>query len=373
MKFAIASHNLALSLGPPIVFNGAHARALRVADAFYAKLKDVDVIFLQELVVHRQQVLNTYINHPYHTRKVTSNIFSKNIRFLSSGLAIVSSWPIVKQRSHVFTGETYHMETFMAKSILYAKIVTPVGYVHVLNTHVNAWTAPKAVLARESQAQQIGAFVKSLEIPTSEPVFLGGDLNMDIYEHGNVVDHISKLAGGFRFYKPKEVAFSSDPLLNTLVGTDDADEYASRSMLNGCIDDFLQTGQCLCCPRQLLDMIGTLTTHQLPSNVVFNVIPVKTRAPFAVHINLTKIKLITDVSDHFPVILRMTLDEDNTIITPEGLVEIDHVPATQPSLGWSVIIILFSVTYFIILLTLSVAFYKLGLKIKSIGNKNKKN
>lgn len=366
MKFAIASHNLALSIGPPIVFNGAHARASRVADAFYAKLKDVDVIFLQELVVHRQQVLSTYIHHPYHTRKVSSNIFSKKIRFLSSGLAIVSKWPIVKQRSHVFTGETYHAETFMAKSVLYAKISTPVGYIHVLNTHINAWTAPKAVIARDSQAQQIGAFLTSLEIPTDEPVFLGGDLNMDIYEHGSIVDHVSKLAGGFSFYKPAEVVFSSDPLLNTLVGTDDADEYASRSMINGCYDDFVQTGQCLCCPRQLLDMIGILTTHKLPSDVTFNVIPVKSRAPFAIHMNLAKIKLITDVSDHFPVVLRMTLDEEDNNVVLASDVEMDHLPATQANFGWSVTIMLFSVAYFIILVTLSIATYKLGVKIKRL-------
>ena len=365
MKFSIASHNVALSIGPPFAFNGAYARSSRVVDAFYANLKDVDVIFLQELVVNRQQVLDMYILHPYQTRKVASNIFSSSIRFLSSGLSIVSKWPIVKQRSHIFTGETYHAETFMAKSVLYAKIETPAGFVHVLNTHINAWTAPKAVIARDSQAQQIGAFITSLEIPTSEPVFLGGDLNMDIYEHGGVVDHVSKLAGGFSFYKPSEVVFSSDPLLNTLVGTDDADEYASRSMLNGCYDDFIKTGQCLCCPRQLLDLIGILQTHKLPSDISFNVVPVKSRAPFAVHINIAKIKLITDVSDHFPVVLRMTLEEDSNAVIPY-FSEMDHLPATKPSFGWSVTIIVFSISYFIILVTLSVAVYKLGAKLKGL-------
>ena len=193
-------------------------------------------------------------------------------------------------------------------------------------------------------------------------------MNMDIYEHGGVVDHVAKLAGGFSFYKPAEVAFSSDPLLNTLVGTDDADEYASRSMLNGCYDDFVQTGQCLCCPRQLLDMIGILTTHRLPSDITFNVVPVKSRAPFAVHMSLAKIKLITDISDHFPVVLRMTLDGNDNAVVPESDLEMDHLPATVPSVGWSVTIMLFSIAYLIILITLSVALYKLGMKIKKLWN-----
>jgi endonuclease/exonuclease/phosphatase family metal-dependent hydrolase len=369
MEFSIASYNLALSIGPPLVLNGAHDRAERVADAFYTNVKNVDVIMLQELIVHREKVLNSFIFHPHRTQKVQSNLFSSNIRFLSSGLAILSRWPIVKERSLVFDGETYHLEKIMSKAVLYAKLKTPAGFVHTFNSHTNAWCSPKAVLARESQAQQIGAFIKSMDIPTCEPVFFGGDLNFDIYEHGTVAEHISDLVGGIIFHKPKEVAFSSDPLLNVLVGTDDASEYRTRSRRNGCYEEFMQHNICLCCPRQLLDLIGTMSQHHQPSNLEFSVIPVKARTAFPVHMNLTRIKLITDVSDHFPVLLRMTLEAELSENAEEEEVGVlDYLPATVPNLGWSLTIIVFALAYFIILLTFVVGVYHLFKFFLSYGH-----
>lgn len=374
MEFSIASYNLALSVGPPFVFNGAHARAERVADAFYANVgKQVDVIFLQELVVHRDKVLHSFIYHPYHTYKVCSNLFSNNVRFLSSGLAVVSKWPIVTQRSHVFTGTTYHMEKFMSKSVLYAKISTPAGFVHVFNSHVNAWSTPRAVTARENQAQQIGAFIESLSIPSNEYVWLGGDLNLDIYEHVDLVDHISQLAGGFTFHKPQDVVFSSDPLLNTLVGTDDAAEYTSRSMVNGCYDDFMRTGQCLCCPRQLIDLIGTSTSHKQPSQTHFEVIVVKSRAPFAVHLNVANIRRITDVSDHFPVVLHMQLEQQQqqqhitaTTAASNEKQPMDYQPPTELSYGWLFVTLLFTLAYSVILTTVVMILSKLCTRTKQM-------
>jgi exonuclease III len=357
MDFSIATYNLCLFVAPPISFNGAYARSVRLADAFYSAVKDVDVIILQELVVHREAVLKTFLHHVHHTKVVNSNILSNNIRFVSSGLAIVSRFPIVKERSYIFNGPTYHLEALCSKGVIYAKIQTPAGYIHVFNTHTNAWTTPKAFAARESQCQQIGIFIKSMEIPKEEHVFFGGDINMCIYEHGLAAENLCTMLGGCKFYKPDEVSFSTDPLTNTLVGTDDAKEYATRSRLNGCYEEFLEIGQCLCCPRQLLDLIGTMACYSKPTDISFEVVPVKTRAPFAVHLNILNVKNISDVSDHYPSVLRCKIFDTSSTMKAET--EIKWLAPNKVSTGWTITLVIFSLAYFIILVTISYAIYKI--------------
>lgn len=366
MKFSAMTYNVCLSIGPPIVFNGAHARAERIADCVYSNIQDVDVIMLQELVVNRKRVLDSFIHHPYQTKKVQSSIFSDNIRFLSSGLAVISKYPIVKQRSIIFKGITYHMEVFMSKGAVYAKIKTPIGFVHVFNTHVNAWTCPKAIVARETQCQQIAAFIKAQDIPVTELVIVGGDLNQDIYEHVSATDTISKMLGGVNFYRPTDVSFSCDPQTNVLVGTDDANEYATRSRKHGCYAEFVETGKCVCCPRQLLDLMGSMQHHLQPSTASFEVVPIKTRVPFNVHMNLYHIRTIRDVSDHYPCVLRMEFPQSEPqIVTQPENVDIDFEPANRASLGWCLTILLFFLAYFFVMVSLVLGFFKIKRSIFS--------
>jgi endonuclease/exonuclease/phosphatase family metal-dependent hydrolase len=357
MNFAIATYNICLFVAPPLSFNGAYARSLRIADAFYSAVKDIDVIILQELVVHRDDVLKTFIHHKHHTRVVSSNILSDNMRFLSSGLAIVSRFPIVKERSYIFRGPAYHLEALCSKGVVYAKLDTPNGFVHVFNTHTNAWTTPQAFAARESQCQQIGIFIKSMEIPKNEYVFFGGDINMCIYEHGDAAEKLAEMLGGCNFHKPTEVSFSTDPLTNSLVGTDDASEYATRSRLNGCYEEFLEIGQCLCCPRQLLDLIGTMSFHSQPTEVSFQVVPVKARAPFLMHLNILNVKNISDVSDHYPTVLRCKILDRSSSSVEED--EEQFVAPNSANIGWLIAILVFSVAYFIILLTIGFCIYNI--------------
>ena len=344
LPFTVASYNVCLSVGPPLVMNGSHARSQRVADAFYASVRDADVVMFQELVRHRDSVLESFTRHPHRTRKVASNLLSDNVRFVSSGLAVASRWPIVKERSMLFSGTTYHYEALMAKGVQYAKLSTPVGFVHIFNTHVNAWATPRAFDAREQQAQQIGAFIKSQSIPRDEYVFVGGDINIDVYEHVDRVSEMMRMIGGVHVPRPSDVSFSCDPLLNALVGTDDASEYATRSRRNGCYDEFMATGLCLCCPRQLVDVIGVVEGHRQVKDATITVEVVKARAPFRTHFGVMRVKSISDVSDHFPVVFRCVL-EGQPVDSP---VDEGFEPPTQPSASWSVVIAVLTLAYFIV-------------------------
>ena len=241
----------------------------------------------------------------------------------------------------------------MAKAVLYAKIQLPTCFIHVFNTHLNAWAAPKAVEARRQQCEQIGSFIASLDIPKTEYVFLGGDLNVCVYEHAAAVDSLCTSMGGLELIKPDQVSFSSDPLTNVLVGTDDASEYITRSKRNGCYDEFMQTGQCLCCPRQLLDVIGNMRLHTQPRNVRFEVLPLKSRTPFTIHINRSNVKTISDVSDHYPVILRCELDGSEQFVpsveSVESSISVDVMPPNGVSTGWAITVVVFTLAYFIVL------------------------
>ena len=247
----------------------------------------------------------------------------------------------------------------MAKGAVYAAIKTPnLGTIHVFNTHLNAWTSPKAAAARLAQCEQLGSFIAAQQIPADEMVFVGGDINVDIWEHPSTIAEMSKLLGGVTFYTPEDVSFSSDPLTNALVGTDDAAEYATESLKYGCYDQFMQSGVCPCCPRQLLDLVGTKTSHRSPLSTTFEVLPTKSRSSFLARIGLYHVKELSDVSDHFPVVLRAVCaerslyEEEND--TGHGNNEVDYQPANTIDLTWSLILTLFTFAFFIILFTLMI-------------------
>ena len=200
LELGVVSLNCCLSVCPPLRFNGAFSRADRVADAIYSSIaqQTIDVVCFQELVVRRKAILRQMVHHPHHTRKkIESSLFGKNIRFMHAGLAIASRWPIVEEDAHVFYGATYHAEGFMAKAIQYAKIIAHGGehVIHVFNTHLQAWTTPKACSIRRQQAQQAAQFMArklGMDFSTKNEiqqhkVIIAGDWNVDGNEHPEIM------------------------------------------------------------------------------------------------------------------------------------------------------------------------------------------
>lgn len=322
----ILTNNVCLSVGPPLRFNGASMRAKYIAESIYSNIdpNQLDVICLQELVFHRDDVLNSFIHHPYYTNIVGSSIFGHNIRFVHSGLAILSKWPIADQSSHIFTGPTYHMEAFMAKAVQYAKIFFKnQQYIHVFNTHTQAWTVQKAQDIRFIQFQQINQFIKSLNIPNNELIILAGDFNLDFYEHLERLNEAMSIVN-LNMCLPDLPEFSFDPTKNILVGTDDSNEYATKSKMNGCEKEYLETGICNCCPRQLIDGIAINKIGvPLKTKVIHNI----SKEPFEVYINISTKRFISNVSDHFAVYTPLNI--------PKPLEKIDFILNTQQEHEWT--------------------------------------
>lgn len=307
MNINIISYNACLFVHPPLRFNGAFARAQRFAQTLYGNLPDpsaIDIICFQEFIVNRTQMLKDLHLHPFHTKVDYGDIFGDNIRFLQSGLTIVSKHPIVEQKNHVFTGPGYHAETLIPKSIQYAKIKINDHFVHILNTHLQAWSEVTAQKARISQMKQIATFYKSLNVPKHEPVILCGDFNFDFYEHNDTLMEAMEIVD-FSMHLPSTPQFSFDPTVNQLVCTDDESQYKTQSDKNGCYESFLETGICHCCPKHLIDGACTSNANLKPVSTTTKVIQNFTSAPFEIYINISTKRFIDVVSDHFPVLCEL--------------------------------------------------------------------
>lgn len=357
MQINVLTSNACLSIPPPFRFNGAFARAERYADALYGNISDpqnIDVICFQELIVNRSQVLKGLIHQPNHTKIDYGSALGNNIRFLESGLTIVSKWPIVTQTNHVFSGPTYHFEAFMAKAVQYCKIkLSEQFHFHVFNTHTQAWANLKAKKIRFNQFKQIAFFIDSMNIPSNEPVFLCGDFNFDFYEHGKLLAEVMSIID-FTMQMPDKPEFSFDPTVNQLVGTDDANEYNTRFDVNGCYETFLETGICSCCPRQMIDGTATSNIHLQPLKIDTKVIQNIASVPFEIYINISTKRLTRNVSDHFCVFSKFVFPMANAmpLFIPKNSQKITYKP-NEHYYKWIVVeFAFFVVLYFISIVVL---------------------
>jgi hypothetical protein len=343
----IVSFNCCLSVRPPLRYNGAPQRAQRLADSLYASIgsNEIDVICFQELLVGDQMILKQLIHHPFHTTSIRTSLFGNNVRLVPSGLFTSSRWKIVEEDAHVFDGATYHLEAFMAKAVQYCKIEarTPAvppqkgrPYIlHVFNTHLQAWTAPRACAVREEQARQIAKFVnqKLFHVQqasgggstrtVNEFAMIAGDWNIDDIEHRKIMNEILAIIRA-QMMRPRTVQFSFDPLTNPLVGKDDETEYRMRTVVrhrkvldsDAAEFSYPQTQQDLL-PRQLVDGIALLSDSEALLESDTNVIPVKSRVPFEIHINMSTRQKISIISDHHAVHSRLQFRLRNENLEPD--------------------------------------------------------
>ena len=315
-SFGVVSYNAMMSVPAPLRFNGIRQRRKRLGPALYSCLRPgaFDVVCFQELVFGTEHVLRSMVHHPHHTSVVRSSLFGPKIRLWPSGLFTASRFPIVREGSYVFTGRTYHVESVVAKGALYTCIAHPdIGPIHVVNTHLNAWTTSEAQEARRGQVVQIRKWLGGLGLPPEEPLVVRGDWNPAFYECREEMLAYSSLLGA-ELVLPAVVQFSCDGQTNTMVGLDDPAEYSTWKERNGCYEDVLssEVGMCTCCPRQLLDGFVVRPNHITRTST--QVVRCKTRRPFRIQFDLSTTRFTRDVSDHYPVLL--TVQVDPTWVSP---------------------------------------------------------
>lgn len=315
----VVTFNCCLSVCPPLRFNGAFSRATHLADAFYTSLSHhgVDIICLQELIVNDSFVLSQFIHHKNHTTRLFAPFGISNFfRVLSSGLYILTKWDIVDEEGYVFECESYHAEMFMAKGVQYAKIrMNNNKYVHVFNTHLQAWTNQRAISIRTEQMTQVAQLMRKKLLGcdfSRELVCLAVDTNCDAYEHSKILQACLSIAH-LRPLMPVIPQFSFDSSENPLVGLlDDPNEYQIRNNQNNTSNN---GGYVKTCPKQLIDIVAT---HELQQELVqcaeVNVVPIRTLVPFIFNVDISTQQKHVDVSDHFAVFCRIEFIESSTKI-----------------------------------------------------------
>ncbi|WP_330276746.1 sphingomyelin phosphodiesterase [Lentzea sp. NBC_00516] len=96
------------------------------------------------------------------------------------GVAVLSRWPITTRVQHVYR-DGCGADWFSNKGFAYVRIEAPSGPLHVIGTHMQAedstcTSAPGGYRAK--QRAEIKAFLAARNVPTAEPVYVAGDMNV---------------------------------------------------------------------------------------------------------------------------------------------------------------------------------------------------
>ena len=194
---------------------------------------------------------------------------------LDGGIIIVSKYPIKKAREIIYK-DSKASDKHAKKGAVYAKINKNGKNYHIFGTHTQASydNVTQYSETRKKQFASLKKFVDKMNIPKNEPVFVCGDLNIDLIsedgkkEVNNVLEQIN-------FSLPTKIGHSCshDNLTN----------------------DFLQTEAE---KPQLLDYILYSKNHLQPKKAKTEILIPRTNTPWN---NKWNKKGRFDLSDHYPV------------------------------------------------------------------------
>ena len=176
-------------------------------------LSGYDVVVLQEAFSepHRNTILSALSEeYPYN-----SGILGED-EFLSfnGGVIILSRWPILRTNQTVFEG-CEGSDCMVKKGAVYVALQKHSRAFNIFGLHFQAQKEYRK--SRVAQFPQLKAFIDRQNIPSSEPVFVAGDFNVDYFsgeadgEFANLLDTV-KIALPVGTIRP-----SYDQKTNTLV------------------------------------------------------------------------------------------------------------------------------------------------------------
>ena len=145
--------------------------------------KDYDVILLQEIWSNHEVIRDGMAEAGFCHYVMTE-------KSAGSGLGVFSKYPILE---HSFkdwfdgfasggslTPDPMNPESWIAdKGVLYAKVIKNNQPVHIFNLHANSDSVGDYHDVRVKQFEIVNKFIESKDIPTSELVLIGGDMNED--------------------------------------------------------------------------------------------------------------------------------------------------------------------------------------------------
>jgi endonuclease/exonuclease/phosphatase family metal-dependent hydrolase len=303
----ILTYNVMIPILPPVRNYGQFERVHKIKHAIRNCETDVDILVLNEVIP--QSIIDIVIvdmatmGFKYHTTPL------KDTMAESGGVFIFSKFVITQTKKTLFGSSCTGSDCLSSKGVVYARVRLEDGiWVNVFATHMQAWPGIQTQHVRSEQTARIKHFIDSMHIPESEPVFLCGDLNMDLYVDNAHFKHLMFVLNmDIPTIAENSHTFTVDPEQNILVGSDDPSQYHNAEWPKGCVSEYFATQKCPCCPSEWLDYILFSKGHLKPIRTRITAIPVKVE-PFQMPFSMTSRVLSRDVSDHFPVLGEFEFD-----------------------------------------------------------------
>jgi len=300
--FNLLSMNVFFPVGAPIRFHGQNERSIRVKNVIQEidKKENIDAVIFNEVIIPECEAIilkdMENLGFRYRTEQLSAPFA------VYGGTLIFSKHPITMQDRTLFGDKCTTTDCLSAKGVNFARVLKNDNYFNIFSMHLQAWNSTTSQIVRESQIQQIYQFIHTLNIPQTEAVLFAGDLNIDLYTANPHLKHLMyKLDMNIPEIHEDSTKFTFDPKNNKLVGADDPELYQNEQYPNGCVDEYLSTLECPCCPSTWIDYTMYSSKHLQPTSSYMKAIMVKV-PPFKIFLSLTKEVEVQDVTDHFPVL-----------------------------------------------------------------------
>lgn len=260
ITLSLLTHNVMMPVDTTIKQSGQDERA----PACVGYWKDQDVVVLCEVGTERM--------HTYFTRRGREQGLSyatqplRDTLKLPGGIMILSRFPILETGVMVFGDHATGMDALVAKGVVWVRVEKEGVRFHILGLHLQSGYHPLAKRAQRTQLSLLTRFIEQLHIPPDEPYFLLGDFNVDWHTETSLLSHVcrsTRVAEPLRH--PQSSPYTIDPTVNNLVGLDEIHAARSEAYPHGCLDTYVKTGLCGCCPKEWVDYILPSVPHPTPS------------------------------------------------------------------------------------------------------------
>ncbi|NOU49816.1 sphingomyelin phosphodiesterase [Pseudoalteromonas sp. JBTF-M23] len=194
-------------------------RAQRLPAALMSLNDSPDVILVSEVFNSEgeQALAALSTQYPYQTPNVgqdcsgsgwdalTGNC-SNSPFVIRGGVVIISKYPIISQKAHVFNHSLSGSWDYMAnKGFAYVEIEKNAQRYHLIGTHLQAThdgNTEEEHRVRMGQLSEIQTFIAAQNIPTDEPVIVGGDMNVEWSKQREVTDMLETARAQLNFQTP---------------------------------------------------------------------------------------------------------------------------------------------------------------------------
>ncbi|QYK05389.1 sphingomyelin phosphodiesterase [Shewanella zhangzhouensis] len=162
--------------------------------------------------------------YPYQTANVGENCSgtgwdaltgncSNSPMVVRGGVVILSKYPILTRKAHVFNHSLQGSWDYYAnKGFAYVAIEKNGERFHLIGTHLQATHDDDTAQEHQVRLGQLGeiqAFIEAEQIPATEAVIIGGDMNVEWSKQLEVADMLATVNAGLNFTTPGTGSFSA--------------------------------------------------------------------------------------------------------------------------------------------------------------------